>query len=288
MLARYRVLAVAVGITVAAPLFGQQAFADPNVDVPCSNWGCQLGVTVPGQSAVPPPPPRPRPPAAAPRPAAGGPPGPAPPPSTRPQLPPVLPIGAGGALGGVDPALRQALDAAGTPPAGAARGAGGVPAAPPPAVIAQRAISHLDLTAPPIRLSPPPASHGATIGFPVWMWLEPGQQSTGPISASATAGGVTVTATARLQYVVWDMGDGTTLRCDGPGTPFTVDQAGSRSPDCGHVYTMASPALTVTATSVWHVTWQGGGAAGQATLQPVGTVQLPVREIRTLNTTGGT
>lgn len=176
------------------------------------------------------------------------------------------------------------------PPQAAAQPAVGVPPLPvvPPAVIAQRAISNLTLTAPPIRMSPPPGSQGATIGFPVWMWLQPGAASTGPITARATAGGVTVTATARLQRVVWTMGDGSTVTCIGPGTPFTIDQAGKPSPDCGHTYSSKSAAVTVKATSIWLVAWQGGGAVGQAILQPNSQVQVPVREVRTLNTTGGT
>lgn len=159
--------------------------------------------------------------------------------------------------------------------------------APDPAVLAQRAIAALEVSAPPIQMSPPPGSEGATIGFPVWMWLEPGVESTGPITESVSAGGITVTATATLGRVVWDMGDGTTVSCEGPGTPFTIDQAGAESPDCGHIYSERSPGMTVSATSVWLVEWEGGGESGAATLQPDAQVQLPVREVRTLNTRGG-
>jgi hypothetical protein len=100
-----------------------------------------------------------------------------------------------------------------------------------------------------------------------------------------TAGAESVVATARLSTIRWDMGDGRIETCNGPGTPFTLNQAGRSSPDCGHVYTASSPAhpAKVTATAIWSVTWTGA-AEGAQTLTSTSTVQLPVREIRTLNT----
>lgn len=273
------VLAV-VGCVALA--FTSVAHADqppPNVDQNCIGWTCQTSITVPGQVAAPAPG---RPPA---RKRSTG----------TPNIAANERAAAGqgaGASSPPNPVVTGLLTgvALGQPPA-APRAAAPQPVIPPriipPAVIAQRAISNLTLTAPPIQMSPPPDSQGATIGFPVWMWLQPGIAATGPITAAATAGGVTVTATARLQRVIWTMGDGSTVTCIGPGTPFALAQAGTSSPDCGHTYTAKSAAVTVRATSIWQVTWQGGGATGQATLQPDAQVQLPVREVRTLNTIGG-
>lgn len=283
--------------------------------VQCNSLSCQLDVTVPGKPAV-----------QAPAPAAPGQPTDravgsgvpaAPPPPPLPsygELPGAYqqaPNGAAtygklqcvvgssaGCLGLTNPDGSPFVDKFGraigvlvTPPApgGAGAPAAGAPAVPvvAPAELARRAISELAIGAPPIRMAPPPGSEGATIGFPVWMWLDRGEATTGPITRSASAGGITVTATARLQQVVWDMGDGMTVTCHGPGTVFTLDRAGEKSPDCGYLYTRRSPGYTVTATSYWQVTWQGGGQTGQDALQARAQTQLPVREIRTLNTIPG-
>lgn len=62
------------------------------------------------------------------------------------------------------------------------------------------------------------------VGMPMWMWADPSPTTFGPLSASATAGGVTVTATAKVTTVRWAMGDGTTVTCHGPGTPYTPER----------------------------------------------------------------
>ncbi|MGH9061991.1 MAG: hypothetical protein ACRDZY_21125, partial [Acidimicrobiales bacterium] len=116
----------------------------------------------------------------------------------------------------------------------------GEPAAAPqvsPAQLAQHAVAELGLAAPDIQLAPPADSpHGATVGFPVWMWSRRGLTTSGPVSRTATAGAISVTATATLASMTWAMGDGATVTCTGPGTPFNADDAGRSSPTCGHVY----------------------------------------------------
>jgi len=149
----------------------------------------------------------------------------------------------------------------------------GAPAAAPPppnpAVVAQVAITNMNLKAATIGIVPEntPGKIGV-VGAPTWMWVaDPGESTTGPMTRSATVGGVTVQAVATLDRIVWDMGDGSTVTCNGAGTPY-YDAAGLRpSPDCGHTYIQPSDrkpglAYTVTATSFWTVNWQGGGGAG--------------------------
>ncbi|MFF3531502.1 ATP/GTP-binding protein [Streptomyces rubiginosohelvolus] len=111
-----------------------------------------------------------------------------------------------------------------------------------PEAVARRAAASMKLTGPAV--ASPRAAGEYVVGMPMWMWATPSPNSTGPISASATAGGVTVTATAKVTTVRWAMGDGTTVTCNGPGTPYTPDRGKSMSPDCGHLYERHRPRQT--------------------------------------------
>ncbi|WP_370942022.1 hypothetical protein AB5J62_23220 [Amycolatopsis sp. cg5] len=168
---------------------------------------------------------------------------------------------------------------------------GGGPVVPQvsPAELAQRAIEQMGLSAPDIKLAPPADSpHGATIGFPVWMWTARSEATTGPVTRTASAGAISVTATAKLARITWSMGDGSAVSC-GPGTPFTEDRAGQPSPTCGHIYLKkaAAGAFGIAATSHWEISWSGGGQSDFQTMALTANAQLPVREIRTLNVQGG-
>ncbi|MFI0805288.1 hypothetical protein SAMN04489729_6888 [Amycolatopsis lurida] len=159
-----------------------------------------------------------------------------------------------------------------------------------PAELARQAIDQMELSAPDIRLAPSADSpHGATIGFPVWMWSARSEATTGPVTRTATAGTVSVTATAKLARVTWSMGDGATKACAGLGTPFTEDRAGLASPDCGHVYLTKAPsgAFPIAATGHWEISWSGGGMSDSEVMDLTSNARLPVREIRTLNSGGG-
>ena len=105
-------------------------------------------------------------------------------------------------------------------------------------------------------------------GLPMWLFLKPGSWM--PKSATVSAGGVTVTATATPQSVAWDLGDGSTVTCSGPGTPYRLvprSDGLAASPDCGHTYRRTSAAepngvFDVTATINWKVVWTGFGPGG--------------------------
>ncbi|MFE9913188.1 ATP/GTP-binding protein [Streptomyces clavifer] len=134
------------------------------------------------------------------------------------------------------------------------------PAAPTidPEVVARRAVASMRLEA--LRVASPRAAGTYVVGMPMWMWAKPSPSSFGPVSATATAGGVTVTATARVTSVRWAMGDGTTVTCRGPGTPYKKSREVISSPDCGHLYERASydepgGRYRGTATSTWTITW---------------------------------
>ena len=142
-------------------------------------------------------------------------------------------------------------------------------AAPPPdpRVLALQAIESMRLSA--IRIGVVPESRAGSvgvIGLPTWMWVaEPDQRTWGPIRRTAEARGFSVTATAKVQRIVWSMGDGSTVTCTTPGTPY-ADRYGKRpSPDCGYTFTRQGT-YTVRATSYWIVTWSGIGQTGRIPL----------------------
>lgn len=163
-----------------------------------------------------------------------------------------------------------------------------------PEVLAQQAVSQLDVSAVGMGLAPrstadDPGSLGL-VGLPVHMWAAAPDASTmGPITSSASAGAVTVTATARVDRVEWSMGDGTTVTCTGPGTPYAPVTGAAPSPDCGHVYDVTSAsqgggAFPVTATSFWVVEWAGGGQSGEITFELSDTEQVRIGESQVIVT----
>ncbi|MDG4764468.1 hypothetical protein O7632_10180 [Solwaraspora sp. WMMD406] len=149
-----------------------------------------------------------------------------------------------------------------------------------PAVLARQAWARLDLPSVVIRMNP---SGEQLVNLPVWLALEEGSWRSQ--SATASVPGVSVTATARPVGASWSMGDGTTVTCEGPGTPWAsgADPA-KASPDCGHVYRRSSAAApggayTVMVTVTWEVTWAGAGQSGTVpALTTSGQVQARVQE----------
>lgn len=152
-----------------------------------------------------------------------------------------------------------------------------------PVVLAQRAIASMDLD--PIKIGIVPESgpnRVGLVGLPVWMWVDsPTDDTFGPITASASEGSVSVSATASVSSIVWDMGDGTKVNCTGKGTPYADHYGKQDSPTCGHRYAKMSTgqpdgAYQVTATSHWVVEWTGGGQSGTIEFD-LTTDPLPIR-----------
>lgn len=164
-------------------------------------------------------------------------------------------------------------------------------AGPSPGELADRAVESMNLHAISVGIVPRPGDDSVgLVGMPVWMWAaDPGPSTTGPTTASASAGGVTVTATAELEDITWDMGDGSTVVC-GPGSPYNPSHGREASPDCGHVYTTTSwgkpgDTFTVSASSAWVITWVGGGQSGTIRLDGLTeSVQIAVGEAQVLVT----
>ena len=135
-----------------------------------------------------------------------------------------------------------------------------------PENVALQAVSRLRLPSPGIRMSPD-ARTAQVVYVPTWMWID--RVDWRPVSKTVQVPGVEVTATATPQRVVWSMGDGGSVSCDGPGTPYLSRfAAASKSPDCGYLYPRSSAGesgdvFTVTAAVMWNVSWRGNGRAGR-------------------------
>jgi hypothetical protein len=157
-----------------------------------------------------------------------------------------------------------------------------------PALLGELAASRLNLPTPAIRINPAPPT--AQIVFvPTWLWV--GETTWSARSASATAGGSTVTATATPVAVRWRMGDGTVVTCHGQGTVWRPGGDPRRpSPTCGHTYRHTSPPVNgflVRATVTWQITWSGGGQVGALpALTTTSQLVLRVVQAGAVNTTG--
>jgi hypothetical protein len=159
------------------------------------------------------------------------------------------------------------------------------PAVPSPAVLAQQADNELTLPSPRIGISP---SIQQLVNLPTWLWIS--TNSWTARSATATVPGESVTATATPTSVTWGMGNGDTVTCNQPGTPYTAaTNPATASPDCGYTYrqssaTQPSGAFTVTATTHWTVRWAGAGQSGIFDdLTSTATLAVPVAESQALN-----
>jgi hypothetical protein len=106
------------------------------------------------------------------------------------------------------------------------------------------------------------------------------------MSATASAGAVSATATATPTKVVWNLGDGKEVTCDGPGTPYAVADP-NETTNCSYTWSQ-SGSYQVTATLYWSVTWTAAGAPGGGNLGlqpgPAAQVAVTVTESQAINT----
>ncbi|MEV0521833.1 ATP/GTP-binding protein [Streptomyces sp. NPDC050439] len=135
-----------------------------------------------------------------------------------------------------------------------------------PEVLAQEAVDKMNLVGPDI--ASPRTAGRYTVGVPMWMWVDTSPTTFGPNTATATAGNVTVSATAKVASIRWSMGDEKSVTCQGAGTKYKASYGMTKSPDCGHLYRTSSKDhagghFKGTATATWAVDWQVTGGAGE-------------------------
>ncbi len=136
------------------------------------------------------------------------------------------------------------------------------PPPPDPAVVAadlaQQALAEITLPQPAITSNPPNGVD--VINVPVWLWTN----NWATLTATATAAGVSATVTAAPTQIAWNMGDGHTVVCAGPGTAYNAAVADdAQHTDCSYTYWQKAGDVTVTATETWHITYTAtNGEAG--------------------------
>lgn len=134
--------------------------------------------------------------------------------------------------------------------------------------LASEARRSIPIISPAINTSPA-SDRRLYVRVPTWLWLDPSWWQ--PYSATATAGRVTSTVTARPVRAVWSAGDGGGPTCNGPGV---VWREGMREDAtyCRHTYYHSSAGeeggtYTLRVTVEFEVTWTSnvgvaGGLAG--------------------------
>ena len=151
--------------------------------------------------------------------------------------------------------------------------------------------------APPVPqiVMTPAADATQLVSLPIWLQVAP--SSWAPKSETVSAGGVSLTMNAVPVSAVWSMGDGTTVTCRGPGTPYPAVKPKdpmAASADCGHAYTAPSESLPqgsypVSVTTHWKVTWSTttGLSGDEPDLTAVASTRLRVAEVQALVTKVG-
>lgn len=159
-----------------------------------------------------------------------------------------------------------------------------------PADLREEALAQLRLPAPAIRLNPA-ADRPQLVNLATWLYLDPSQWQ--GLDATASVPGLSVTVRASPQRVVWNMGNGDEVVCQGPGTPYdSTRPAEAQSTDCSYTYRRSSAeepngAYRVTATVEWGASWTsaiGGGSLG--TMRRSATVPVRVAESQAVNQRG--
>jgi hypothetical protein len=156
-----------------------------------------------------------------------------------------------------------------------------------PTDLRDEAIDTLSLPFPTVATNP---SGEQVVHIETWLWVDDDIWTTQ--TKSVSAGGVTTTVTAAPTRVIWDLGNGDTVICDGPGTPYDPSvPSDEQATDCSYTYAHTSAgqpgdAYQATATIEWTVSWTVTGAPGGGPLPALFTsspVAVRVSEMQALN-----
>ncbi len=156
-----------------------------------------------------------------------------------------------------------------------------------PVALAQQARESVTIPAPPISTSPA-ADRQLYTRVRTWLWVDPGWWRS--YSATADAGGVSTTVSARPVRAVWSMGDGATTTCTGPGTVWRAGLPDDGT-SCSYEYTHSSAGrkdgtYTMTVTVEFAVSWSSTIGPGGSLAPVTRSVSRSVRvgEIQAIET----
>ncbi|AQX16427.1 MULTISPECIES: hypothetical protein [Tessaracoccus] len=152
---------------------------------------------------------------------------------------------------------------------------------------ARRVLASLGLTAIDLGIHPrgDTVERMGYVGWHMWLWAKsPSDRQWGPVEARASDSGISVSLSARVAEVTWDMGNGEGVTCQ-RGTAWSEARTqGGRnvaSPDCGYVYA-EDGRYTVTATSDWAVDWSAAGYTGTLPLTLSRSADVIVGELQSV------
>jgi hypothetical protein len=162
--------------------------------------------------------------------------------------------------------------------------------APPvnPAVLGRQALSKLNLPLPNIEMAPP-TDRDQLVNVSSWLWIESAAWRS--MSATAAAGPVSATAKAAPAEVVWNVGDGHSVTCRGPGVPYDSSNPNATT-YCSYTWPTSSAGqpdgtYQVTATVYYQAAWTATGAPGGGSFGlvrgPSATVAVRVAESQAIN-----
>jgi hypothetical protein len=155
-----------------------------------------------------------------------------------------------------------------------------------PVELMRIATARLDPPSPSISTAPPHSS-AFLVQTPTWLWLNSSYWH--PYSETASTGRVSATAVATPVHTTWDMGNGETVLCDGPGVPWGPDVPVDDG--CTHTYRHSSagaPAdsFDLTAAVTFDVSWSSVNAGGMGgslqSLTRSSVVPIQVGEVQAL------
>ena len=163
-------------------------------------------------------------------------------------------------------------------------GSGGTPE---PAALARIAVERMDLHAPEIGLWPHPLEELPDgynyIGWNNWMWIKnPNPTTWGPVTKTVTQSGYSITATAAVTHLTWEMGNGDTKECDKGVEHLEHQTRNEKSPSCGYIYHQTGN-YTITATAHWVIVWTGLGQQGTIEMDLTAQVHTKVVEVSAVN-----
>lgn len=159
-----------------------------------------------------------------------------------------------------------------------------------PYQLALDALASVQIAPPGIRTSP--SENGRLyVQVPTWLWLDSTWWQT--YEATANTGRVWSTVRATPVATTWELGDGSSVSCRGPGTPWRRGLSEDAS-SCTHTYRSSSSSqpsgtFDLEATVTLEVSWTSN-ATGGGTLPAISrssTLDVEVGEIQAIGTRGG-